>query len=212
MCAASRRSNFGDAAVFLERFVERARHIEVQIVGDGRRHGDRSRRTRLLARSVATRRWSRSRPRRHLRRAPPAVARQRDRSCRVGRLPVGGHGRVHRRCRHGRPRDGGDAWFLEVNTRLQVEHGVTELVRGVDLVEWMVRLGAGQIPAGFDSARVDSDGAGSGWAIEARLYAEDPLDASLPAPGSSPNSWCQTTCASTRGSTPAPTSHRSTTR
>ena len=61
----------------------------------------------------------------------------------------------------------GDWFFLEVNTRLQVEHGVTEQVTGIDLVEWMVRGGAG------DFAFLDADvPAPNGWSIQARLYAE----------------------------------------
>src|SRR5207302_6685066 len=63
----------------------------------------------------------------------------------------------------------GDFYFLEVNTRIQVEHGVTEEVTGVDLIEWMVRLAAGDLPD-LDELSCGAKGA----AIEARLYAEDP--------------------------------------
>src|SRR5690606_7705999 len=62
------------------------------------------------------------------------------------------------------------AYFLEVNTRLQVEHGVTEQVYGVDLVEWLVRLGCGDMPA-LDSLNI---GEPNGHAIQVRVYAEDP--------------------------------------
>ena len=160
--------HFGDGGVFLERFVGRARHVEVQIFGTaggviilGERDCSAQRRNQKVIEET-----------------PP-----------VG-LPAGLVGSL--RASAARlasavgyrsagtvefvvDMDREDASFLEVNTRLQVEHGVTELVTGVDLVEWMVREAAGD----FDAAAPPS----SGCAIEARIYAEDPAHGDRPGTG-----------------------------
>ncbi|MET0663423.1 MAG: urea carboxylase [Ilumatobacteraceae bacterium] len=171
-------ANFGDGAVFAERFVERARHIEVQIAGDGlgtvvdlgeRDCSVQRRHQKVIEEAPAPGISERLRER--LRSNARGLAESVDYRS-VGTVEFIVDADTLDRD------DGGDAWFLEVNTRLQVEHGVTELVRGVDLVEWMVCLGAGERPEGFDSVAGPS-----GWAIEARLYAEDPLDDASPSSG-----------------------------
>ncbi|WP_051174809.1 urea carboxylase [Nocardia exalbida] len=159
-------ANFGSAGVFLERFVARARHVEVQLFGDG--HG------RVV--SLGTRDCSLQRRNQKVIEEAPApgltaqlserlLAASRELARSVGYRSAGTVEFVY-------DADSGAASFLEMNTRLQVEHPVTEAVTGVDLVEWMLRL------AGGDTSMVDelpeSGPAITGHAVEARVYAEDP--------------------------------------
>lgn len=173
------RANFGDGSVFAERFVERARHVEVQIIGDGtgavinlgerdcslqRRHQKVVEETPAPGISPALRA--------RLASSAQALAESvRYRSAGTVEFVVDAD-------TLDRP-DGGDAWFLEVNTRLQVEHGVTELVHGLDLVEWMVRIAAGESLAELATPLPEVRGA----AIEVRLYAEDPAAGYAPSSG-----------------------------
>ena len=155
--------NFGDAGVFLERYVERARHIEVQIFGDGT-----GRVVALGERDCSLQR----RNQKVVEEAPapnlPAAVRAGliDAAVRLGEaakyLSAGTVEFLYDAVRE-------DFFFLEVNTRLQVEHGVTEEVTGVDLVEWMIRGGAGDF-AFLDTPVPAPDGA----SIQVRVYAEDP--------------------------------------
>jgi urea carboxylase len=165
------KSFFSNAGVFVERFVDGARHVEVQIFGDGRGQvvalGERDcsiqRRNQKVVEETP---------------APglPAETRRRlfDAAERLGRaVAYRSAGTVE--FIYDGPRD--EFYFLEVNTRLQVEHAITEAVTGIDLVEWMIRTAAGSPP---DLSIVP---AAKGAAIEVRIYAEDPLRNFQPSPG-----------------------------
>jgi urea carboxylase len=157
------RTNFKHAGLYLEKLVVRARHVEVQIFGDGAGQvltlGERDcslqrRNQKVVEETPAPG-------------LPPGVA----------EALAGAAGSLGRAARYRSAgtvefvldADAGTFHFLEVNTRIQVEHGVTEEVAGVDLIEWMVRLAAGELPALATLApRL------AGAAMEARVYAEDP--------------------------------------
>ncbi|CAM2980856.1 urea carboxylase [Prescottella defluvii] len=159
-------ANFSSSGVFLERFIARARHIEVQVFGDGR--------GRTL--SLGTRDCSLQRRNQKVVEEAPASGlpdRVVDRLLRSSRELASSVGyRSAGTVEFVYDVDRGEASFLEMNTRLQVEHPVTEEVTGVDLVEWMLRL------AGGDSRMLDglpdSGPPITGHAVEARVYAEDP--------------------------------------
>jgi urea carboxylase len=164
--------NFGDAGLFLERFVPRARHVEVQIFGDG------------TGRVVALGERDCSLQRRNQKVIEEAPAPNLPEHVRVAlteaavRLGAAAHYRSAGTVEFLYDAERQDWFFLEVNTRLQVEHGVTEEVTGIDLVEWMVRGAAG------DYAFLDLPiPAPRGWSIQARLYAEDPAVDFRPAAG-----------------------------
>lgn len=167
------RSHFGQGGVFLEKFVVNARHLEVQIFGDGA--GD--------VRSLGVRDCSAQRRNQKVVEetppvnvAPEVLAAMQQAAIRLARaVAYRSAGTVEFIYNN----DTGDFYFLEVNTRLQVEHGVTELVTGVDLVEWMVRLAAGEFA--FDQA--DEVYPQTGHAIQARIYAENPNKEFQPSSG-----------------------------
>ena len=134
-CSGAAQAASATPAVFLERYVAHARHVEVQVFGDGDGHGGGARRARLLAAAPQPegRRGgagARASPRRRAR-ARCATPRR--------AWPASVHYRSAGTVEFVYDADRGDVHFLEVNTRLQVEHGVTEEVTGIDLVEWMVR-------------------------------------------------------------------------
>jgi acetyl-CoA/propionyl-CoA carboxylase biotin carboxyl carrier protein len=174
--AASRReaaAAFGDDTLFLERFVLRPRHIEVQVLADA--HGAV---VHLGERECSLQR----RHQKVIEEAPSPLldtatrARIGAAACDTARsVDYVGAGTVEFIVSADRP---DEFFFMEMNTRLQVEHPVTEMVTGWDLVEWQVRIAAGQrLPAGQDDIVMN------GHAIEARVYAEDPAAGFLPTGG-----------------------------
>ena len=168
-------ANFGDSGVFLERFVEKARHVEVQILGDGK------------GRVIAAGERDCSLQRRHQKVveespafAVPEAIRAKMRASAV-RLASAVKYRNVGTVEFIYDVDTQEYYFLEVNTRLQVEHPVTESVTGLDLVECMLKIAKDDSSELFS---LDSDGiAASGASIEVRLYAESPLQSFRPCAG-----------------------------
>jgi urea carboxylase len=163
------RANFGESGAYLEKFVERARHVEVQIFGDGR--GDV---VVLGERDCSVQRRNQKvieeTPAPGL--APATRERLFDAALRLGQaVKYRSAGTVEFVLDAATQ----DFYFLEVNTRLQVEHGVTEMVTGVDLVEWMVLEAGGALELEPAIPR--------GAAVEVRLYAEDPAKNYQPSTG-----------------------------
>jgi urea carboxylase len=171
-------NNFADGGVYLERYVAQARHVEVQIFGDGQ--------GRVVA--LGERDCSLQRRNQKIIEETPAPrlaagTRARMLACAV-RLASAVNYRSAGTVEFLFDEDRDEFFFLEVNTRLQVEHGVTEEVTGVDLVEWMIRCAAGE--HSFLDSWSDPEAALTrprGCAIQARLYAEDPAEGNRPSSG-----------------------------
>ncbi|WP_455211663.1 urea carboxylase, partial [Kaarinaea lacus] len=167
-------NNFGNAGIFLEKFVEYARHIEVQIFGDG--HGQ------VIA--LGERDCSTQRRNQKVIEETPApnlsdAVREQLHSA-AKRLGQSVNYRSAGTVEFIVDQQSGEFYFLEVNTRLQVEHGVTEQVYGVDLVEWMVKLGTKQL---LPLEQLNKQLSPTGHSIQVRLYAEDPSKNFQPSAG-----------------------------
>jgi propionyl-CoA carboxylase alpha chain len=170
-CRNEARNSFGDDRVFIEKFVEEPRHIEIQVLGDG--HGNcvylwerecsiQRRHQKVIEEAPIP--FLDEKTRKAMGEQAVALARAVDyQSAGTVEFVVG--------------KDKG-FYFLEMNTRLQVEHPVTECITGLDLVEQMIRVAAGE-KLGFRQ----QDIARNGWAIECRINAEDPFRNFLPSTG-----------------------------
>jgi propionyl-CoA carboxylase alpha chain len=168
-------ASFGDDRVFIEKFILNPRHIEIQILGD--QHGNI---LYLNERECSIQR----RHQKVVEEAPspfvtPKMRQAMGEQCVALARAVGYYsaGTVELIVSGADP-TGESFYFLEMNTRLQVEHPVTECITGIDLVEQMIRVAAGE-PLGFAQADVKLDG----WAVENRVYAEDPYRGFLPSTG-----------------------------
>ncbi|MGE7991396.1 urea carboxylase [Pseudomonas sp. NPDC089554] len=168
------QNNFSDAGVFIEKYIQRARHLEVQVFGDGKggvltlgvRDCSVQRRNQKVLEETP---------------APNLPEGMAEALCEAAlKLAKAVNYRSAGTVEFVFDSDAQRFYFLEVNTRLQVEHGVTEQVWGVDLVAWMIQLAAGDLPP------LDTLGAQlkpRGHAVQARLYAEDPGKDFQPSPG-----------------------------
>lgn len=164
-------TSFGDDRIFIEKFIENPRHIEIQVLGD--KHGNV---IHLNERECSIQR----RNQKVIEEAPSPLldpetrAKMGEQACALARA-VGYDSAGTVEFVAGQDRS---FYFLEMNTRLQVEHPVTELTTGIDLVEQMIRIAAGE-----ELALSQSDIGIDGWAMESRIYAEDPYRNFLPSIG-----------------------------
>lgn len=168
------KNNFSDAGVFIEKYIERARHLEVQLFGDGRGEV-----IALGVRDCSVQR----RNQKVLEETPaPNLPDGMEAALCEAAIKLGQavNYRSAGTVEFVYDSDAARFYFLEVNTRLQVEHGVTEQVWGVDLVRWMIDLAAGTLPP---LAELRASLQPQGHAIQARVYAEDPGRQFQPSPG-----------------------------
>jgi 3-methylcrotonyl-CoA carboxylase alpha subunit len=164
------KAAFGDDRMLIEKYVDNPRHIEVQVIGDS--HGNL---LSLFERECTLQR----RHQKVIEEAPSPTlgAKQRDAVCAAARKAAAavnyvGAGTIEF------VSDGKDVFFIEMNTRLQVEHPVTELITGINLVEWQLRVAFGEkLPLTQNQVNLN------GHAIEARVYAENPAKNFMPSVG-----------------------------
>ena len=168
-------ASFGDDRVFIEKFIESPRHIEIQVMGDqhgnilylGERECSIQRRHQKVVEEAPSP-FVTPKMRKAMGEQAVALARA------VGYYSAGTVELIV----SGADASGEGFYFLEMNTRLQVEHPVTEAITGLDLVELMIRVAAGErLPLTQDQVQLD------GWAVENRVYAEDPYRGFLPSTG-----------------------------
>ncbi|HWH17597.1 MAG TPA: acetyl/propionyl/methylcrotonyl-CoA carboxylase subunit alpha [Allosphingosinicella sp.] len=175
-CKREAASSFGDDRVLLEKYIERPRHIEVQVFGDT--HGNI---VHLFERDCSLQR-------RHQKVIEEAPAPGMDEATRAAVCEAAvkaasavdyvGAGTIEFIADASEGLRADRIWFMEMNTRLQVEHPVTEEITGQDLVEWQLRVASGEpLPKKQEELSIN------GWAMEARLYAEDPTHEFLPSTG-----------------------------
>ncbi|MEZ5789885.1 MAG: acetyl/propionyl/methylcrotonyl-CoA carboxylase subunit alpha [Nitratireductor sp.] len=165
------KASFGDDRIFIEKFVTQPRHIEIQVLGDkhgncvylGERECSIQRRNQKVVEEAPSP-FLDEKTRKAMGEQAVALAKAVD-YCSAGTVEFIVDGERN-------------FYFLEMNTRLQVEHPVTELITGIDLVEQMIRVAAGEkLPMTQQDVKLD------GWAMESRLYAEDPYRNFLPSIG-----------------------------
>jgi propionyl-CoA carboxylase alpha chain len=168
---AEAKASFGDDRIFIEKFIESPRHIEIQVLGD--KHGHV---VHLFERECSIQR----RNQKVIEEAPSPLLDAKTRAA-MGAQAIALAKAVNYDSAGTVEFVAGQDksfFFLEMNTRLQVEHPVTELITGLDLVEQMIRVAAGE-PLAFAQGDLKIDG----WAIESRIYAEDPYRGFLPSIG-----------------------------
>ena len=175
-CKREAAASFGDDRVLIEKYIERPRHIEVQVFGDS--HGNV---VHLFERDCSLQR----RHQKVIEEAPAPAMDEATRAAVCGAavkaaqaVDYVGAGTVEFIADASEGLRPDRIWFMEMNTRLQVEHPVTEEITGQDLVEWQLRVASGEkLPLAQDQLSI------RGWAMEARLYAEDPAHEFLPSTG-----------------------------
>jgi len=175
-CKREAASSFGDDRVLIEKYILSPRHIEVQVFGDS--HGNV---VHLFERDCSLQR----RHQKVIEEAPAPGMEEATRAAVCGAavraakaVNYEGAGTIEFIADASDGLKGDRIWFMEMNTRLQVEHPVTEEITGQDLVEWQLRVVSGEkLPRAQDELSIN------GWAMEARLYAEDPAKGFLPSVG-----------------------------